>query len=402
MAATLTQLGCSAFNINAGVTRNAPVFSGGGNFITNEGNIQRTERSGGVYSRFFVRVSTNASDGITTFFFRKNTANGNQNVSFAAAETGTKQDLTNADSVIVTDVVNYQGINGGGTGNISCAGLSTLFNSGVNTVQHYSLNTVSVSVIFGTTTYFGYGGDQPNATLANQEIKFGTVGTFKNMGARLSTNTLDATGTAVFRNLVNGANGNITISFASGETGLKEDLANTDVVAVNDLGAVRLVTTGVSGAVAPVGCWISMETTNNKADYVSACRTTRTAPQTRFFDFVGNGSAASSESQMQFVAQTNMTLSNYRAYVSVNTWTENTEVRLRKNTTNVNEVINFATLVTGWLHDLVNTDVVLSTDLINHQIITAVGAGAITIENIVVTGEMPATGGSTLLLMGCG
>lgn len=401
MAATLTQYAFPNVNISPS-TRNSPVFSGGGSVVTTEGNIQRTERSGGVYSGLYVRLIANSSDGISTIFFRKNTANGNQNVSFAAAETGTKQDLVNTDSVIVTDVVNYQITNGGAAGNITVTGFSTLFKAGSNTVQHYSLSTTGTTTAFGITNYFGFGGDAANVTLANQEVKFGTAGTFKNMGIRLSTNTLDATGTAVFRNLINGANGNITISFASGETGLKEDLVNTDVVAINDLGAVRLVTTGISGSVNPAGSWISMETTNNKADYVCACHTTRAVAQTRYFHFVGNGDAASDESVRQFVAQTGMILSNYRAYVSVNTWTANTEVRLRKNTANVNEVINFATTVTGWLHDLVNTDVILSTDLIDHRIVTSAGSGSVIIENIVVTAEMAAEGGHTLLMMGCG
>lgn len=402
MAATLIQCAFPNFNVGAGNTRNGPVVGGGGSLVTAELNAQRTERSGGVYSGLYVRVNINVSDGSTTVFFRKNTANGNQNVTFLTTETGTKQDLVNTDSVIVTDIVNYQAINGGAVGNITFSGLSTKFTPGVNTVNHYGLNTIAVLVGFGTTNYFGYGGDQPRTTLANQEIKFGTPGTIKNIGIRLAGNTLDATGTAVFRNLVNGADGNITVSFASTETGLKEDLVNTDVVALNDLGTVRLVVTGVSGQVQPVGCWISMETTNNKADYVCSPHDTRVAAQTRWFHFIGNGDASSVESSRQFVAQTGMTLSNYRAYVSVNTWSANTEIRLRKNTANVNEVINFATTVTGWVHDLVNTDIVLSTDLLNHQLITSAGAGAISTENIMVTGEMAAEGGSTLLLMGCG
>lgn len=404
MASTLNQCTFNPDAIGTAQTRNWPMSSCGiTNVVTTESSVQRTIRQAGNYSRFFTRVTANVSNGATTIFFRKNTANGNQNVSYAAAETGVKQDLVNTDTVVATDLVNVQIINAG-TGNITIVGGSSAFTSSTNTVQAYGFNTASSATAAATTNYYTIGGNLSTLVQADNEIKIGTIGTFKNMGVRVTANTLDVTGSSTFVFLKGGVAGALTIAFASGETGTKEDLVNTDAVVVDDLVCIRQTNTGVAGAITAVHSWVSLETTNFKTDYVSAANSTRIVAQTRFFAFIGTPGASSVESTSQFPAQVASTFSNLRGYVSANTWTANFTITLRKNTANGNSTVVYATTTTGWQHDLVNTDVVVNTDLVNMQHVTSAGAGSVTITNTVITATMAAdpTGGSTLLLMGCG
>lgn len=386
-----------------GVTRSFPASSGGGGTITTETNAMRTERTGGVYAGFYVRVTTNTSDGNSTVRFRKNAGNGNQTVTYAAAETGIKQDTTNADNVAVTDTVNFQITNSGGTGSIGINGACCNFVTalGTGTVQHYSFNAVLAATASGLTRYHTIGGDGNTATQADNEIKMGVTGTFKNMGARLSVNTLDVTGSATFTLIKGGSNQTSTVTFASGETGLKEDTTHSDAAVADDLFAVKLVTTGVSGSITTGHAWISLETTNNTTDYVSQAFTTRSAAQTRYINFVGNATANATESSAIMLAQVPMTLTNARGYVSANTWTGNLTVGLRKNTaTTLTNTFVFATTVTGWLNDSTHSDTILATDTLCWFETTSAGSGAVTLNNCVVTAtfNVPNTDGTRTIM----
>lgn len=404
MAAVLLLIADQDGAVGTGATRYRTVGSGhsSATIASTEANVQRTERSGGTCSLMQVRVPGNISNNTFVINFRKNTANGNQTLTFAAGETGLKQDVTNTDSVAIGDILSVKHLNNG-TGLITCLGTGVLFNASTNTVNHYQLNGgTSTTTSFGTTTYFGLSDNPANATLANVEVKSGTAGTLKNLGVRLSANTITALATAVYTSQINGVNGNITISFASGETGLKEDTANTDVIALNDLIALKLVVGGVSGSVVQQIIWLSNETTNNKTDYVARVHASTVAQQNRFSPITGQYKIVT-ESVTQYFSSVKCILSNLRTYISANTWTSNTTFITRKNTANGNQSAVVATTVTGWVHDSVNIDTISSeTDLINSQYTTSAGSGSITIETIVVTSDSTVTGGSTLLMMGCG
>lgn len=402
MATTLIQNAFSASSIGPGITRNYACCSGGGGNVTSEVNSQRTERSGGTYSNFTVRISSNTGDGSTNFRFRKNTANGNQVVTFAATETGIKSDAVNTDSVAVADVVNWQGINSSAAGTINILGLNNAFSASSNTVQHYNFNVVPENTSVNVTTFLTIGGDQTITPIADAEIKMGTPGTFKNMGVRVSSNSLDVTGTAVFTLMKAGVAQTSTISFSSGETGTKEDTTHSDAVSVDDLFAIELETAGASGAIQTTIGWISLETTNTKTDYVACIRRTQTTSQVRYFDFVGNIGAQPTETPTQFPAQFTQVTSNLRCYVSANTWLASARLTLRINTAAGAQSIGIGSLETGWINTT-GTDSIVSTDLLDYEFLTLPGSGSIFVTNVVITaGVDSVSGGSTLLLMGCG
>lgn len=403
MAAVLLQTqGTAPGGLGTGQTRNFCLSSGGFALITTEANVQRTTQTPGVYYGLYTRVTTNTSNGSCPFRFRKNTANGNQVVTYAAGETGVKQDITNTDSVVAGDIINWNGVQGG-TGTTTITGLCCAFRASTNTTQAYHFNTTLTAYAFGTTNYFTISGDGIGTNVrTDNEIKMGTIGTFQNLGVRLTTNTLDVTGTAVFTLMKGAVAQTVTVTFASGETGYKTDIVNSVAVVVDDLFSMEDVNTGVSGAVTVAIGHLSLTTTNNKTDYVSCVRSTRTAAQTRYFNFIGNATAASTETAVPLIAQVGSTLSNFRAYISDNTWTSDFLIGLRRNLANVVFGVTVPTTVTGWQHDLVNTPSVVASDALDWQMITLAGSGSVTTTNVVVTATMAAEGGHTLLLMGCG
>lgn len=405
MASVLLQnQGTPPGGVGTGQSRHYCLSSGGHSSVTVEANTQRTTQTPGVYSNLYVRVITNTSNGSCPFRFRKNTADGNQVVTYAAGETGTKQDITNTDSVVAGDIINWNAVQGG-TGTTTPSGLCCAFRATTDTTQAYHFNTSVTAFAFGTTNYFTISGDGIGTNVrTDNEIKMGTIGTFQNLGVRLTTNTLDVTGTAVFALALGAAPQALTVTFASGETGYKTDIVNSVAVAVDDLFSMENIITGVSGGITLAIGHLSLTTTNNKTDYVSCVRSTRTASQTRFFNFVGNAVAASTEAPVPLIAQVGSTLSNARAYVSANTWTANFTINLRKNFASFVLGVIFATTETGWKHDLVTTVPVIASDALDWQMITFPGSGSVTTTNVVVTATMAAdvVGGSTLLLMGCG
>lgn len=64
-------------------------------------------------SSMCINIFSNTLTATSTFKFRKNGANGNQTISISAGVTGFLEDASNTDTVIPTDLINYQLITGG-------------------------------------------------------------------------------------------------------------------------------------------------------------------------------------------------------------------------------------------------------------------------------------------------
>lgn len=84
-----------------------------------ESNIQTEAQIAFTLANLFARANTNTLDGATTVRSRKNTANGNLLISIGAGLTGSFEDTTNSDSIVATDLVNYQVVSGGTVGSIT-------------------------------------------------------------------------------------------------------------------------------------------------------------------------------------------------------------------------------------------------------------------------------------------
>ena len=119
-----------------------------------EAQTQVTYRTAGILSNLWVRVSLNLIlDGASTIRVRKNGANGNQVVSFAASTTGTAEDTTNTDSVAAGDELNYSVVIGGTTGNFFPRLLNILFAASSDTVIRHTAMGINSLVVASTTVY---------------------------------------------------------------------------------------------------------------------------------------------------------------------------------------------------------------------------------------------------------
>lgn len=77
-----------------------------------------------IFLRFTLTVSINNLVNPAVWFFRKNSADGNSNITIPAGITGTFQDLTNQDTMAVADLVSYQYRETGGAGAATIVGAS--------------------------------------------------------------------------------------------------------------------------------------------------------------------------------------------------------------------------------------------------------------------------------------
>ena len=80
-----------------------------------------------------------------------------------------------------------------------------------------------------------------------------------------------------------------------------------------------------------------------------------------------------------------LTLSNLLVWVSANTITDNSTLRLRKNGANVKQTITITGSGTGVFEDLTNDDLVADTDDINCQIVTGASGTSLTIKQLAIT-----------------
>ena len=363
-----------------------------------EAQTQVTYRTAGILSNLWVRVSLNLIlDGASTIRVRKNGANGNQVVSFAASTTGTAEDTTNTDSVAAGDELNYSVVIGGTTGNFFPRLLNILFAASSDTVIRHTAMGINSLVVASTTVYIPLAGDSISTVgegLATFDVN--SAGTLKNLFVYIYSNA--RTTTTTFRSRVNGANGNLAVSVGSTQTGIFEDTANSDTLAAND-DVNYSVTTG-TGTEAIYWTVVSTEllTTNKKfhsiaGDLSGAAGSGQVANLTRYYHLGGVFAVIISESFFSS-AELNIdaTASNLYIHVQINTVTAASTFDLRKNAASTAVTISIPALTAGSFEDATNTVGLVPTDAVNYRLVTGATGTSMTfrmmgsmLENTTVT-----------------
>lgn len=223
-----------------------------------------------------------------------------------------------------------------------------------------------------------------STTEAYVQFRVTKAGTFSGLTGFVSTANGSGTSTLKFR--INGADGNQTINWTSGQSGRKSDTTNSDTVAVGDLVSISLTTTAGSITLASVTN-LFQATSGDTVQFLMATgnETFGSNSLTRYYRPVGELEILNSEPIRQNYIMQAATASDLAVYVSANTRTGTTTFRLRKNTANGNEVIAVTTLVTGLVRDSSNTDSIAADNLIAHSMTTGGGSGSITTVNMQVT-----------------
>lgn len=348
---------------------------GGLLIVTNatEAVSQFTIRDTLTLANLYVRVIANAAtSGATTVKSRKNTANGTQSVSIPFGQTGVFKDTSNSDSLVAGDKITTQIIPAaGGTTTISLIGYTLSGNSGIflSFGSGFNLN-------FGSTSYCSIAGDMRlNATESRSQYTVRETFSSSNFQVYVGTNTLDGATQYYLRK--NGVNGNQSVNFNAGITGFMEDTTSTDSFVTGDKINYGATTAGTTGAINTRMLGMKHNLAGGYLINGTPGLTTIAAAATVNLAIGGNPQfPTGTEADSQILAQTPFTAKNLFVNIPTNSVNGTTTVRLRKNTANGNLNVSIAASITGTFEDTTNTDSLISTDVINFQIITGGTTGS--------------------------
>jgi len=218
----------------------------------------------------------------------------------------------------------------------------------------------------------------PTTTETNTQVTFQQGGTLSKFAVNVSSNT---TTICDFRIRKNAANGNQLVSYGSGETGIKEDLTNTDSVTAGD--EINIFADIISGTNINVN---NLQTVFDSSTNTYQLLLSGNTPQgqndnlTRFYSF-SVLSSNSTETNTQCEMLTAGTLKHFFVNVTANTHTTaNSTFRPRINAGNAGSInVVYAATETGIKEDTANTASVTDADDCNFSVVTDANAGTTTI-----------------------
>lgn len=377
-----TKLICAGGDITITADRYTHIVGSLSSTITTETRAQITIQQGGTLSKFAANVVASTS-GVCDFRIRKNGANGNQVVSFASGETGIKEDLSNTDSVVAGDEINVFHDFISGT-NISIANTQVVFDSSTNTYQLFAGGSNGTAQNDNLTRFYIFSELVALPTETDGQAEMLTAGTLKHFFVNVTANT-HTTVTSTFTPRINAAAaGSISVAYAFGEIGIKEDTANTATVANGDDCNFRLAIPNNPGTTSITFSTISIgfETTNSQYQETSIDNASLLAfNNTQFVTIHGLISINSTESFRQTTSRTGDTdLKELLCEVSVNTITTSaTTIDYRINGGGNHLQISYAATEIG-IKSVTGTIAIVDGDEINYRIITPNTSGDITFQ----------------------
>ena len=362
---------------------------------TTETNRQIVYRSAGIFQNLFVRLGSNSVSLATTFTFRINATNGNQTISVASGATGIFEDLVNTDTIVSGDKVNLQAIPGSGsTGTFQPAVIALLFSPpNINTVTRLAnegLNnnqsTASATNFFPLVGACDWIGTETQAQCIQEK-----AGTFKNMAVNISANSNTNAATFTLRN--NTASVNNTISVGSSVTGFVEDLTHSDSVVTGDKVDIMFVTGAATVNITVSGVQIDFVSTTNTTQIISGrSNGAGYGINTNGFLYLGGivgFSAGGNETWEQYELRNGYTFSFLSCNVSANTISATSTLTFRKNAADGNQTLSIGSNLSGFFTDTTNTDVAVTTDLVDIKLITGGSGTTLTLVNISVWSTVP-------------
>ena len=355
-------------SITASSTRYPCLGTGYVGQTTTEAERTHTARVAATYSRLTVTVIAN-DRGASTVGFRKNGANGNQTVSIGASATGVFQDLTNADSVVDGDEINYVHTTGaGGTTHIATSYAVVARAVRVQTLVHgLARNFAGAS----TTYAIPLAGDGGNPTTeADAQLTARYSGTWAHLYVYVSANARVTTTTLLSRK--NAADGNQTLSIGAGATGVFEDTSNADSVVDGDVLNVRLATgTGTQ----------TLTTQIIKTDFVpqghavplcggSATGLTQNNSLTRYYAVGSDGTNRTTEANAQNRVEATGTWSHLAVRLTANGLSATSTLSSRLNGAAGNQSAAIGASATGYFEDTTHVDHVVPGSDLNYALVT--------------------------------
>ncbi|MHA2065560.1 MAG: hypothetical protein ACXABY_14390 [Candidatus Thorarchaeota archaeon] len=180
-------------------------------------------------SHLRIFVTENTFNGDVFLESRINGENGSQFIRIPAGAVGSFEDMTSFDDVLKGETVNYRlGATFPTSGLIRATVVQVEVTSVCQPLLEHKM-TVNTGIRSGRTNYWAVQGNiLPDPTEVRSQLDFQNPYIVKNLQLRVESNTIN--GDTVFRSRKNGDNGNLLITVPAGQTGVFQDLINSDLV----------------------------------------------------------------------------------------------------------------------------------------------------------------------------
>ena len=281
-------------------------------------------QTSGIISNLKTYVKANAGGFSTTVTTRKNAADTSVTVTYATGETGKKEDITNSFSVANSDEIDHKVVVGL-FGTVQTIDFSIFYLE----MDSDSTEPQSPLCIYGSpftvstdsTSWFGVGGsvDTMSTTETNAELRFLNPFDTTNLYGYCTSNARTTDTTVTVRK--NGANGNQSITWTSGQTGAKEDTTNTDqFVSGDDFGLCLTTSTGGGNQIFSTFSVLSVPNTNYQFYNMVNARATGLSITTANYCYLGGETSTNTTSAAGSMDNSfSCTATNLKAYVRANT-----------------------------------------------------------------------------------
>lgn len=336
-----------------------------------EARVQGAAAVAGAISNLTVNVVTNGRTTDTIYGIRLNGAAA-LSVTYTSGQTGVKTDATSV-PVAQDDLLASFITTSTGTGNFNVAFVGVRFDATSGTLSSLSASSNILLTLSGTgpiTDFIPLAGELTNASLVETDCQINATAacTAKYLQMAVDSNARTTDTVVTFRN--NGAAGNQTFTYTSGQTGLKKDAVNTDVIAAGNKFCVQVALGTGTGNFIPsmVATWFDASVAGESILATARGNGQAYGTATMYGEFGGRLSANNVESNIASQLGTAGTLSKMGANVLTNASSATVTLALRKNTTNGNQSFTVGVGQTGFFEDSTNSDAFLSTDTIDFAV----------------------------------
>jgi len=386
-------------SVSAGVTNYLVVGNCFVSTKTTEADSQWTINRSGTFCCMAIQISANATTSDSTMRFRVDTANGNQVITIGSGQTGNFIDPTNKDTVSAGAVLTYS-VTAGDTGSLTYRTLSCIFDPGYNTAvmatfagNSWDLTTANVTRHHG----FGAGGvNNGNSTESQAQSKINTACTLKNFAVRVLANS--RTSNVVFKTRVAGADGTLTQTYTSGQTGYKEDNSNSDAVTSGQLCNFATVTSSGTAGITIAFIKVDVESTNGQFPMFNTAINglASTAGSDRFGSIGGQSTLYTTEAEGALYTGGGFSFTNLWINITANSTNATNRIGLRKNSGDAVLFVEPGAGATGAFEDTSRKADIITTDKLA-TLYRSGGTGTYTYRGFSYLGFENTTGGFMLV-----
>lgn len=370
---------------------------------TSELFVETPVRDATVFSNLFTVVSANTAQVNSTITVRKSTADTSIIVTYTSLQTGIKEDTSNTSSYTNTDEADFEitvANDPGGTRAITVVliGIESTPTSTNDCISYYT-SSVNDSLTTASTTLFGNVSGLSNfqATESNASITSRFSFTSSDLNVYVTGNS--RTTNTVFKTRKNNVDGNQSVTYTSGQTGLKEDTSNTDSITNGDLFNYAATTSTGTQFLDFFRVSSTAINTSRVFSFISSSTggNSQSSGATRYRALAGRTTGNSTESVAQMYPRFDFTVGTFQMLVtnnSINAFP--TTVTLRDNGADSSVTLSYGNAETGLKEDTTNTAAITSGgDEINYSTVTPGSSGTFQVRWMGILGETAAPANAT-------